>query len=54
MQSTIIGNAIGGADRPAPRVDLKAWMRRLKMVWESPQATDLRFGMKITMYIASR
>ena len=25
-----------------------------KMVWETPQAIDLRFGMEITMYIATR
>lgn len=25
-----------------------------KMKWETPQATDLRFGMEITMYIANR
>jgi len=25
-----------------------------KMKWETPQATDFRFGMEITMYIANR
>jgi len=24
------------------------------MKWETPQATELRFGMEITMYIANR
>ncbi|MGH8137731.1 MAG: pyrroloquinoline quinone precursor peptide PqqA [Steroidobacteraceae bacterium] len=24
------------------------------MKWETPQATDMRFGMEITMYIANR
>jgi coenzyme PQQ precursor peptide PqqA len=24
------------------------------MKWETPQATDFRFGMEITMYIANR
>jgi coenzyme PQQ precursor peptide PqqA len=24
------------------------------MKWETPQATDFRFGMEITMYIAKR
>jgi len=24
------------------------------MRWETPQATDFRFGMEITMYIANR
>lgn len=26
----------------------------LDMKWETPQATDFRFGMEITMYIANR
>jgi coenzyme PQQ precursor peptide PqqA len=28
--------------------------RSLVMKWETPQATDFRFGMEITMYIARR
>jgi len=24
------------------------------MVWETPQAIELRFGMEITMYVANR
>jgi coenzyme PQQ precursor peptide PqqA len=28
--------------------------RRLEMKWETPKATDLRFGMEITMYVANR
>ncbi|HEY6483648.1 MAG TPA: pyrroloquinoline quinone precursor peptide PqqA [Steroidobacteraceae bacterium] len=28
--------------------------RRHIMKWEVPQATDMRFGMEITMYIANR
>jgi coenzyme PQQ precursor peptide PqqA len=28
--------------------------RRIVMKWETPQATDFRFGMEITMYIANR
>jgi coenzyme PQQ precursor peptide PqqA len=28
--------------------------RRVQMKWETPQATDLRYGMEITMYIANR
>jgi len=28
--------------------------RRKHMRWEIPQATDLRFGMEITLYIARR
>ncbi len=28
--------------------------RSSDMKWETPQATDFRFGMEITMYIANR
>jgi len=28
--------------------------RSFDMKWETPQATDFRFGMEITMYIAKR
>jgi coenzyme PQQ precursor peptide PqqA len=28
--------------------------RSFVMKWETPQATDFRFGMEITMYIAKR
>ena len=28
--------------------------RGLEMKWETPKATDLRFGMEITMYVANR
>jgi coenzyme PQQ precursor peptide PqqA len=29
-------------------------LRRLRMMWEKPQAIDWRFGMEITLYIANR
>jgi coenzyme PQQ precursor peptide PqqA len=29
-------------------------IRSIVMKWETPQATDFRFGMEITMYIAKR
>ena len=29
-------------------------LRSAVMKWETPQATDFRFGMEITMYIAKR
>ena len=29
-------------------------IRSIFMKWETPQATDFRFGMEITMYIAKR
>jgi coenzyme PQQ precursor peptide PqqA len=27
---------------------------RIAMKWETPQATEFRFGMEITMYVANR
>jgi coenzyme PQQ precursor peptide PqqA len=36
------------------RMGLKATDRSIVMKWETPQATDFRFGMEITMYIAKR
>lgn len=35
----------GPVDRPTGARDMK---------WETPQATDFRFGMEITMYVANR
>lgn len=29
-------------------------LRRLFMVWETPAATDIRFGFEITLYVAAR
>jgi coenzyme PQQ precursor peptide PqqA len=29
-------------------------LRRFTMQWTAPQATDLRFGFEITMYISAR
>ena len=31
-----------------------ALVQETDMKWETPQATDFRFGMEITMYIAKR
>lgn len=28
--------------------------RRLSMTWQTPTATDFRFGFEITMYVAAR
>jgi coenzyme PQQ precursor peptide PqqA len=39
---------------PAVRKDDGAKQRSFVMKWETPQATDFRFGMEITMYIAKR
>jgi coenzyme PQQ precursor peptide PqqA len=45
-----------------PAVDLKvrklpfsnSTLRRNRMKWEKPAASDMRFGFEITMYIANR
>ncbi len=29
-------------------------LRRLRMQWQTPTATDFRFGFEITMYVAAR
>jgi len=29
-------------------------LRSVDMIWETPQAVELRFGMEITMYVANR
>jgi coenzyme PQQ precursor peptide PqqA len=39
---------------PAVRKDEGVKHRSFFMKWETPQATDFRFGMEITMYIAKR
>jgi coenzyme PQQ precursor peptide PqqA len=31
-----------------------ATRRRLSMQWQTPTATDFRFGFEITMYVAAR
>jgi coenzyme PQQ precursor peptide PqqA len=36
--------------RPAP----VATERRLHMQWQTPTATDFRFGFEITLYVAAR
>jgi coenzyme PQQ precursor peptide PqqA len=31
-----------------------ATTRRCCMIWETPQAVEMRFGMEITMYVSNR
>jgi coenzyme PQQ precursor peptide PqqA len=46
-----------GASMQPPRepqmMDLPT-LRRFDMIWETPRAIELRFGMEITMYVANR
>jgi coenzyme PQQ precursor peptide PqqA len=44
------GSLIPRAHRP---VDVPL-ARRLFMVWQTPAATDIRFGFEITLYVAAR
>lgn len=39
---------------PAAAVRCRATLRRLRMQWQIPTATDFRFGFEITMYVAAR
>jgi len=43
-------------DRWSPRAApaARATSRRLKMQWQTPTATDFRFGFEITLYVAAR
>ena len=43
-------------DRRSPRVPSGACAteRRLHMQWQTPTATDFRFGFEITLYVAAR
>lgn len=59
MQTTpMVGEGVAGH---APQRDLRpvpaapaAFQRRLSMQWQTPQASDFRFGFEITMYVAKR
>jgi coenzyme PQQ precursor peptide PqqA len=45
----------GEKDTPVAADAAQHLRTRIKpMRWETPQATDFRFGMEITMYIANR
>lgn len=43
-------------DQKSPRwlVGLCATGRRISMQWQTPTATDLRFGFEITLYVSNR
>jgi coenzyme PQQ precursor peptide PqqA len=44
-----------GVRIPAPAARLACHTpRRLFMVWQTPAATDIRFGFEITLYVAAR
>jgi coenzyme PQQ precursor peptide PqqA len=48
MSPAILRRSAGAQDQPAHTY------RSSLMKWETPQATELRFGMEITMYVANR
>lgn len=43
-----------GPHEDAARESSHSPTRRLRMTWQTPTATDLRFGFEITMYVAAR
>ena len=50
-----LGEPACGSSIPVPAVRLGAPLaRRLLMVWQTPVATDIRFGFEITLYVAAR
>ena len=57
---TVRGAAVGATMRhgmtASPRLPPGAvpLHRRLRMQWQTPTATDFRFGFEITMYVAAR
>jgi coenzyme PQQ precursor peptide PqqA len=44
----------GSADDGTELNRHRALAKESPMKWETPEATDMRFGMEITMYIANR
>jgi len=48
------GTAQGWRHARLSRHAFSKQLLELDMKWETPQATDFRFGMEITMYIANR
>ena len=57
MLRPLCGATARAEDAPAPHPacrKLKSTLRRSTMTWQTPQATDLRFGFEITMYVAAR
>jgi coenzyme PQQ precursor peptide PqqA len=46
-------DSIGPPRRPAGRRDVPA-QGDFRMQWQTPTATDLRFGFEITLYVAAR
>jgi coenzyme PQQ precursor peptide PqqA len=46
--------AYGACKPPQCRLALCDCQRRSHMQWQTPTATDFRFGFEITMYVAAR
>lgn len=47
-------NQIGIYQSPRQLFGLRATHRRNLMQWQTPTATDLRFGFEITLYVSNR
>ena len=50
-QATMVHGAIA---LPRPPFDGRATTGDFRMTWQTPTATDLRFGFEITMYVSAR
>ena len=44
----------GPARGQGPKAAIRTPREETRMTWETPAATDFRFGFEITMYIAAR
>jgi coenzyme PQQ precursor peptide PqqA len=41
-------------DATSARISNHSTLKEIGMTWEKPQASDMRWGFEITMYIANR
>ena len=51
---TLSQNQNGNKKSPRWPIGLCATRRRIYMQWQTPTATDLRFGFEITLYVSNR
>jgi len=45
---------MGHPDAAPARISIHPNLKEITMTWEKPQASDMRWGFEITMYIANR
>ncbi len=54
MVRGLLRAAHAGDDAPVAAIPRHATARRPPMTWQTPTATDFRFGFEITLYVAAR